>query len=461
MRGRWLFVLAALLLPVGSAQAASVFVTNVNFFPGSVYPLAMAPDGAISLRSPASYQTAGNSPYDVAVLTSGRDIYVSLNDTPGSINQFAAGASGALTALSPPTVPTSTPHPSSVIVSPNGSSVYAAEQGTSADQIGQWTVRPNGTLTPKSPGAVASTGSFDLEMTPNGRYLYESNFGAPGAIQEFRVGTGGTLQAIGKAPTSGDFPLGMAVTPNGADLYVGLDSTPLAVERFAIGANGALTAKLPTTSLATNTYPQSLATSPNGHNLYVGDEDGGHGILQFSILSTGALKAMTPASVGTQQVSQLAFSPDGHNLYATAQLGAGNTVRYAVAANGALTATSNVAHTGQGSDGITVTPDQGPIAAFKITAIAAAGHASKFNASTSHDPDGHIVRYTWGFGDGHQTVSSGPTVSHTYQHKGTHTVTLTVTDNDGASTTVVFTGHQVLLDGSPAARVQHKITVPG
>ncbi|MFI6326232.1 S8 family serine peptidase [Nonomuraea sp. NPDC050556] len=54
-----------------------------------------------------------------------------------------------------------------------------------------------------------------------------------------------------------------------------------------------------------------------------------------------------------------------------------------------------------------------------------------FNGSGSTDPDGSIASYAWTFGD--STSGSGATVSHTYAAAGTYTVTLTVTDNGGAT----------------------------
>ncbi|MGE3587478.1 MAG: PKD domain-containing protein [Ilumatobacteraceae bacterium] len=53
--------------------------------------------------------------------------------------------------------------------------------------------------------------------------------------------------------------------------------------------------------------------------------------------------------------------------------------------------------------------------------------------STSTDTDGQIVSAVWNFGDGSPTSSSG---SHTYAAGGTYNVTLTVTDDDGASTPI-------------------------
>jgi len=57
-----------------------------------------------------------------------------------------------------------------------------------------------------------------------------------------------------------------------------------------------------------------------------------------------------------------------------------------------------------------------------------------FNASSSYDPDGEIVNYTWDFGDGNVSYEQNPT--HRYIEDGIYNVNLTVTDNDGASSTI-------------------------
>jgi PKD repeat protein len=59
------------------------------------------------------------------------------------------------------------------------------------------------------------------------------------------------------------------------------------------------------------------------------------------------------------------------------------------------------------------------------------GEGLAFDASNSSDVDGTIVSYLWDFGDGNTAM--GLTATHAYADTGTFLVTLTVTDDDGAS----------------------------
>ena len=56
---------------------------------------------------------------------------------------------------------------------------------------------------------------------------------------------------------------------------------------------------------------------------------------------------------------------------------------------------------------------------------------------TSTDPDGSITSWSWDFGDG--TTSTFQSPSHTFTKKGECQITLTVTDNDGAETSITHT----------------------
>lgn len=83
---------------------------------------------------------------------------------------------------------------------------------------------------------------------------------------------------------------------------------------------------------------------------------------------------------------------------------------------------------------IQVTPPANVIPVASFIAMPTSGIrplAVSFDASASVDSDGVIITYTWDFGDG--VSGFGMMVSHTYTSSGTYTVTLTVTDNEGAA----------------------------
>jgi parallel beta-helix repeat protein len=73
-----------------------------------------------------------------------------------------------------------------------------------------------------------------------------------------------------------------------------------------------------------------------------------------------------------------------------------------------------------------------PVACFTYTPLnPLVGQKVTFDASSSYDPYGKIVSYKWNFGDGY--TGTGKIVTHTYSKAGQFTVKLTVTDNDGKS----------------------------
>ena len=74
--------------------------------------------------------------------------------------------------------------------------------------------------------------------------------------------------------------------------------------------------------------------------------------------------------------------------------------------------------------------NQDPVA--KITAVSQGkvGEAIAFSSAGSQDQDGQIASYLWEFGDGSTSTLANPT--HQYGSEGSYSVTLTVTDNDGA-----------------------------
>jgi DNA-binding beta-propeller fold protein YncE len=232
----------------------------------------------------------------------------------------------------------------------------------------------------------------------------------------------------------------VAVTPNGKSVWVQSHNGELTPIRTATN-----TAGKPITGLSTHD-PFGLAISPGGTMAYWIDSS--DDVVYPVDLSTRTVGSTI--SVGRFPEFP-ALTPSGKTLY-TSNYNDGNLTPISTATNKAGTAIT----VGSGASQPGIVPNQGPKAAFKSTA---SGLKISLNAKASSDPDGKVVKYVWRFGDGKSTTTGSATTSHRYSKPGSYTVTLAVTDNEGCSTTQVFTGQTMYCNGSRAARTSHPVHV--
>lgn len=81
-----------------------------------------------------------------------------------------------------------------------------------------------------------------------------------------------------------------------------------------------------------------------------------------------------------------------------------------------------------------------PTALFKFSpASPKASDTISFDASSSTDPDGSIISYSWNFGDGQSTTTNQAITAYSYGSVGSYIVQLTPFDNSGASSTATST----------------------
>ncbi|MEH6503258.1 MAG: S8 family serine peptidase [Cycloclasticus sp.] len=97
--------------------------------------------------------------------------------------------------------------------------------------------------------------------------------------------------------------------------------------------------------------------------------------------------------------------------------------------------------------GLSVPSNESPVASFTVDCVAS--FLCSF-ASTSTD-DGSIDNHQWGFGDGSALVNTATaSVDHQYTAPGDYTVSLTVTDNEGA---VSSASQLITLVGAPPTEI--------
>jgi 6-phosphogluconolactonase (cycloisomerase 2 family) len=354
-----------------------------------------------------------------------------------TVLQYSVAANGTLTADTPDTVATGL-GPVSLVLSPNGKSAYVANQlaseTTPSDQgtVSQYDVAANGTLTPKTPATVY-TGALPLAVaaSPDGKSVYvlcgDTSFNpatgtsSPNQIDQFNVGADGTLSP--KTPAVVNIGLGqvegLVVSPDGKNVYAlagRADSPPTSyaapgsVRQFSVAANGTLTPKTPAYVLVGPT-PTSIAVAPNGSTLYVantdfGSYDGGIGsISQFAITANGTLTPDVPATVATGTSfydpnsfpDYIAVNPNGHSmLVLTAGFPPSAILRYGIAANGTLSPS----------------PKSIPFGNFPLdapTASAEAYNADGTHAYVANESGGGFVA-----GSGYPIGSNGPPVVTQY-----------------------------------------------
>jgi DNA-binding beta-propeller fold protein YncE len=324
--------------------------------------------------------------------------------------------------------------PESIAITPDGSKVYVGN--SNPDTTGPLTGHYKISVIQTSDNSVSvidmgtDNAPNRLAVTPDGTQLWVvTRF--PNVITLFDTATD-TLSSgtnpISPYTSGGGFGSGIAFTPDGSKAYVsefvGQEVTPINVA-----------ARTPGTSISMSGQLASwVAISPDGNVAYVTLANGTVAVIDTA---TNIVRSGTgyPITVGNSP-NEVAFTPNGKIAYvANSNSASVSPIDTTAVPPVAGTAVS----VGNAPQGVAIQPDQGPTADFTATP-AQAGSASSFDGSGSTDPEGSVARYDWDWGDGTGSLDAGPTPSHTYAAGGSYNVTLTVTDDEGCSYLMVFTG---------------------
>jgi len=423
----------------------------VSGFEGEIFVHDIAADGALTPLAGSPLTTSVGSPTAVAITPTGSHLFVA-GFGSAQVGGYSIGADGMLTEVAgSPFVAGS--QAIAEAVSPNGKYLYVINRG--AGNVSAYSIAADGSLTPLA-GSPFATGAQPegIALTPNGSYAYVANRSSAN-VTAYSVAADGTLAPLAGSP----FPAGSGanapvLTPDGQYLYVANSSVDN-LSGYRINADGSLAA-LAGFPIPSGDFPQFTAISPDGRGLFVANNND-ETVSAYTIGTDGSLTPAigSPFAAGGEPFSAV-VSPDGRNLY----VGSGsseNVFAYGIGAGATLTPVPGSPFlTAEAPDNqsVAITPNQPPQARF---AASVSNLTVSFNAGGSTDPDGSVARFDWNFGDGSTLANGGPAPTHTYAKPGPHSVSLTVTDNEGCSVTFVFTGQTASCNGGASAQATQPV----
>jgi 6-phosphogluconolactonase (cycloisomerase 2 family) len=386
---------------------------------------------------------------------------------PGTVDGYRIHRNGTLTQLSDATVTVGSPVIGAAIT-PDGSRLFVSVTQDTGGALLSYSISPSGGLTPTGaqPTPIPS-GISQVAISPDARYLFVTNYLA-NTVSSFAIGADASLTPVGAPVAAGVLPVMPAVTPNGRYLYVSNEGSGT-ISGYAIGSDGVLT-PVPGSPYTSGGTTHNAAITPDSHRIYFSNATAST-ITGWQIGADGQLTPLPGSPYPSPNVARVILSPDAHHLFAVEGLvpsgvsgfvagGSSKVSTLTVRPNGSLTATHFAPlDTGlfwhDGSNAF-LTPNQGPVAT-----LSASGHGStrSFSAAGSDDPDGRVASYHWDFGDGHQQTTTSPRTTHHYATAGTRTATVTVTDDEGCSTQLIYNGTTVECRGGSQATASVAVSV--
>jgi YVTN family beta-propeller protein len=379
--------------------------------------------------------------------------------------------------------------PISIVITPDGRYAYVASAG--ADTVSVIDVAARATV--GSPIAVDELGT--LAMSPDGAKVYvvsgsfiktidtATNTLDDGGLRELDFPSG--IEGIAVTPSESEVwvahsdpnfwvtrirtdgsedpgeqrithmngPRAIGFTPDGSRAYVTSENGGGVIPMDAAsGAAGAL--------IGTGGDPGlSIAISPDGSSAFVPSAGLDHDLYEIDLATnTGVSPTLSPPDWPTH-LNAVAMTPDGSRVYVAGGPGPdpGQVAGFDLVA-GELT--GDPIDVGLTPIAMAIVPDQSPTPRLSAPATAVAGVPVQLDASGSSDPDGTVARFDWDFGDGSTAPDAGPAAGHTYA-AGTYTAKVKVTDDEGCSSTVVFTGQTAYCSGSSADAGSQTIVVHG
>ena len=427
-RFRWaifaLVTVAACAVLAAPASARNAYVANSGDGTVSVLNL--------STGAPAATIPVESAPSDVAITPNGAVAYVT-NTGSDSVSVISTASNSVVATVSLAVGSM----PKGIAISPDGQTAWVANSGDDTVSV---IFTDTNTL---SGGPIAlPTGAMPdgIAISPDGSAAYVAQQG-----NDVSIVNAATRAIVGTVPdTMG--PSRISLGPRGGRAFV-TDNRVGSTSVTAFNpANGAVIGG----PIPVGATPSGIAIAPSGVFAYAA----ALGADTVTPIATSTSAASPPIG-GFDDPAGVAIAPDGAHGY-VANSGGASISAFSTSTN---TVVGGIG-AGAAPSGLAIAPNQGPSAAFIVTPQRRlAKRRLNFVAGASSDPDGTVANYAWDWGDGKRAQGSQTRRWHRYVSPGVYTVTLTVTDNEGCSSEVVFTGQTASCVGTPAAVTSRTIAV--
>jgi 6-phosphogluconolactonase (cycloisomerase 2 family) len=246
-----------------------------------------------------------------------RTIYVGSNG--GGIAAFSLAPTGATTLVPGSPFPTSGSFVRAVSVSPDGRFLF--NSNTSNETTNAFTIGANGSLT-AAPGSPYTDGGIDPTssvVSPDGKFVaFTNNNFVSHSISVWSIASSGQLTPTAGSPfaVTGANNLGaVAMTPDGRRIYVADQGGTSKIYALDMSTAGILT---PTAGFtpATLADVRDLSTAPDGTRLYAARDGASDAVTGFSIAADGALAPIVGANIGVgNDPEAITMSPKGDRMF--------------------------------------------------------------------------------------------------------------------------------------------------
>jgi len=373
-----------------------------------------------------------------------------------AVSVYRVGAGGELIPFGEP-VPTQGVGSFGIAISPNGRHLYVAN--LASHNISVFSIGPSGRpVLLGDPVPTGVTNTRNVAVSRDGRFLFVSHGVPPDmnfdVVKTLPINADGSLGAPTFTAPIGITGTGLLLSPDGRFLYVACSATH-DVYGFRIGPNGELH-PVPNSPFMANNTPEGMAFAPDGRTLFVSDVAteptlvlDEAGLWTFSVNDDGSLTPARPRLDASGSGGGAAITPDGRHLLVTGFFD-NDVAAYESATLRQLPGSPRPSMgLAPSLNSVAMLPNLGPRASLTARSR---GNVATFDATASSDPDGRVARYDWEFGDGTTLANGGPRPSHAYRQPGSFQVTVVVTDNEGCSASLFYTGYNLVCVGSAIAQ---------